>query len=341
MKQYNRQQSNSLSAIFLLTLLQVLFFSNHVAESFLIKPTSRAQNILTLTAQPSTTQEVPKPRRRSRFSPFSRGGKDDSVSMTFTGIHSVASPFIPHQSRDSSLLMEYFTKDKFRNLLFPKNEAVTLNEPPTAEQLQVWKEEAERAGGIGPILNDVRRWGETTQHSSTFLKQTLFQIRAPLDFPGLKITSESTIGMVCVQKPGGIHSNMPEYQFTLLESKTIPEGPTPLVWLFNQITKYQDTTSSFTRVKTMSNPSNVGEIQFVTDARLAIQIKLPSKILKLLPKSVNVTKFEEQGSESIQKLLENDLEPALNDFCEGYRTFAMERQKECELEFESAGALRP
>merc|ERR1739844_860713 len=142
--------------------------------------------------------------------------------------------------------------------------------------------------------------------------------------------------MVCVMEQ---ETNMPEYQFTLLESKLIPVGPTPLVWLFNQISKYQDATSSFTRVKAI--PKGWNEIQFITDARLAIRIRLPPKVLKVL--KFNVSKFEEQGSASIQKMLENDLEPALNGFCQTFQLYSMERMQECseKLEPESVGVLRP
>ena len=168
------------------------------------------------------------------------------------------------------------------------------------------------------------------------MKQCMFQIKAPLDFPGLKITSQSTIGMICVTSSETTTThNLSEYQFTLLDSKTIPQGPKPLVWLFNQISKYQDATSPFTRLKAISSHESKNEIQFVTDARLAIQIQLPAKLLRILP--ISRTKFEEQGSESIQKLLENDLEPALNGFCQGFQKYSLER----ELELESVGALRP
>ena len=164
----------------------------------------------------------------------------------------------------------------------------------------------------------------------------MFQIKAPLDFPGLKITSQSTIGMICVTSSETTTThNLSEYQFTLLDSKTIPQGPKPLVWLFNQISKYQDATFPFTRLKAISSHESKNEVQFVTDARLAIQIQLPAKLLRILP--ISRTKFEEQGSESIQKLLENDLEPALNGFCQGFQKYSLER----ELELESVGALRP
>ena len=36
------------------------------------------------------------------------------------------------------LLKEYFTQDKYRNLLFPDNEAITLTDPPTTQELDFW-----------------------------------------------------------------------------------------------------------------------------------------------------------------------------------------------------------
>ena len=329
----------SLPTILLLLSLQLSLLSNHVAECFLSKPSSRTQNLSYIHAT-STMEDEPAVRRKSRFSPFSRNNNEkknsngDHVAMTFTGIHSVSSPFVP-KPKNPSLVMEYFAQESNRNLLFPKNEAITLDDRPTPEQVEVWNREAVRGGGMGPIMD---LWGREVGVANG-VKQTLFQIRAPLEFPGMKITSQSIIGMICVQQA---EEQMPEYQFTLLESQTIPEGPKPLVWLFNQLTKYQDATSSFTRVQAKVNPRNPVQIQFVTDARLAIQIKLPSKMLRLLP-NVNVKKFEEQGSASIQKLLETDLQPALNEFCEGFREFGrLKMEEECAVqELEVSGTLRP
>ena len=86
--------------------------------------------------------------------------------------------------------------------------------------------------------------------------------------------------------------------------------------------KSRDSTSSFTQV----TAKRIGEkdIAFTTDARLGINIRIPSAALKYMP-SVNVHKFEEQGSKSIQKLLEKDLEPALVSFRNAFETFAAKK----------------
>ena len=107
-----------------------------------------------------------------------------------------------------------------------------------------------------------------------------------------------------------------------MESKLIPNGPPPVVWFFNQLMKYRDTTSSFTRVRAEMRGNH--DIAFVTEARLDTSVRLPSKMLNVLP-NVNVARFEKQGSEAIQKLLEKDLEPALNDFCDAFMAYSLNR----------------
>eukprot|EP01083_Nonionella_stella_P285644 972389_1 len=175
--------------------------------------------------------------------------------------------------------------------------------------------------------------------------------------PGLKIISESTIGMKLIldidnnnnnESSSSSSSFYPEYQFTLLESNLKPNGPRPIVWLFNKLTKYRDSTSSFTKVRveevqnvqdssnSNSNNNKQPKIAFVTDARLETNMHLPSRLLRVLP-NVNISKFETQGSEAVQKLLEKELEPALNGFCNAFCNFMKEKKDEEEGQSKDGG----
>ncbi len=272
--------------------------------------------------------------------------KKKSKQMKFIGIKQVQTkpisiPLLSSSQSQQQLVNEFFINETNRNLLFPNNNAETLNLQELKnnnlnyynELISKWNKEAQLGGGYGPnyvsskIGNDIMDHQYDHQaHDIT----SIFQIDALLQMPGgLKIISESTIGMKLILPNTATNNGdiiiYPEYQFTLLDSNLIPSGPTPLVWMFNKLTKYRDSTSSFTKVR-IENGDNFDSIMFVTDARLETRMHLPPKLLKLLP-NVNVEKFERQGSEAVQKLLEKELEPALNGFCDAFCNFMKEKKK--------------
>jgi len=257
--------------------------------------------------------------------------------MRFLGIQRVVTKAIP--AAPTEILNEFFSKEHYRNLLFPNNDAMSYKGTISKELIDLWTKEAQLGGGEGPTVSYKEEDGVILINSNE-QQQSIFRINALLQMPGLKIISESTIGMKLLlptRSSSNSSSNIPihpEYQFTLLESNLKPKGPAPLVWLFNKLTQYRDSTSSFTKVRVeplsssaaasslISNEAN--QIVFVTDARLETKIHLPSKILKVLPSNVNLSKYEKQGSASIHQLLEKELEPALNSFCDAFCIF---RQK--------------
>lgn len=260
---------------------------------------------------------------KSSSSSSSTAKKSKQTTMTFIGTKQVQTKpiSIPKSTSTIQNLNDFFSVDSNRNLLFPTNNAQTLHLNQINNRLiDTWQKEAALGGGTGPA------------NTSSFVddnsrnKFSVFKIDAPLQMPGLKIISESTIGMKLTLSDG----EYPEYQFTLLDSHLIPSGPAPLVWLFQKLTQYRDTTSSFTKVRAEAVPSstygsdNSSEIVFVTDARLETRMHLPSTLLKLLP-NVNIAKFEKQGSDAVQRLLERELEPALNIFSRAFCSFVEER----------------
>lgn len=271
--------------------------------------------------------------RRRRRKERRREISSSDVEMKFLGVKTLSSSTVSFSKSDNgnnicSLLNNFFALEENRNLLFPANEAKSLQHAPTPEQLETWSQQAELGGAEGPIF---LTWENTDGQevilvNDETIEQKIFQIKAPLQMPGLKIISESTIGMKLLLGPrmgrDDISLSLPEYQFSLLDSKIVADGPAPVVWLFQKLMKYRDSTSSFTRVRAKKkHDTTLNEIIFVTEARLETIIRLPSKVLKVLP-NVNISKFERQGSDAIQKLLENDLEPALNGFCEAFRKYS-------------------
>ncbi len=279
----------------------------------------------------------------------------------------------------TALLNEFFSNDSNRNLLFPSNNAESLNNVGeydyeeeqliSQEFVEKWATEAKLGGGKGPTVVQIgtsKDGGnqplyklvneESVDGGAHFEKQSIFKIDALLQMPGLQIISESTIGMKLLlpshvppptttpenQKAGLQNDNeviiFPEYQFTLLESNLKPKGRAPVVWLFNKLTKFRDSTSSFTKVSVEKVTNNQEQEQqeqqqqqivFVTDAKMETRMHLPSKLLKVLP-NVNIAKFESQGSASVQRLLEKELGPALNGFGRAFRAVINEEIEEKE-----------
>ena len=273
-------------------------------------------------------------------------------------------------------LNEFFTNENNRNLLFPTNNAITLydfqgrnnndyhmnDNTRIKEWMEIWKRESKLGGGEEPILfHNSNNNSNSNSNLENNIQQSIFQIDAVLQMPGLKIISESTIGMklllgstsTSLSSSSSSSTDMtrryPEYQFTLLESNLKPIGPKPLVWLFHKLTKYRDSTSSFTKVQvqvepttntntcstgmntesstpTSSSTSLFNQITFITNARLETRMHLPSTLLRVLPKNVNIENFERQGSEAIQKLLEKELEPALVGFCDAFCEFCERKE---------------
>lgn len=262
-------------------------------------------------------------------SPFRRFGKSKmesqkkkkehhgGIQITFVGKQHVATPPVPFTPESAPLLEQYFKIHKYRELLFPKNNATMLEPMITQELFSTWCNEAELGGATGPTVKTIPSHHHNEKvlqlHDTPHEKYQIMKITALLQMPSLQVRSESLIGvkLILPHEGGTKKSFFPELQFTLLDSQLIPMGSKAARWIFHQIMAYRDSTSSFTRV--MVEPSGDNDIVFTTDARLETRIHLPDAILKFLP-SINVEKFEEQGSASIQKLLERDLEPALVNF---------------------------
>jgi len=292
------------------------------------------------------TEENTSLRKRSRFGRFGRSKKeqdDGALHMKFSGQQHVETGPVSFSGGDvdANLLDDYFSIDEYRQLLFPNNHATILDRNISQELFQKWCTEAENGGKAkGPTVRSSPNNRNMLQlHDSLNEKVYLMKISANLQMPSLQITSESIIGVKLLLSRREMNRDvLPKLQFTLLTSNLIPESKSKSVtWIFNQIMKYRDSTSSFTQVS--AERVDKDNIVFVTDARLETKMHVPSGILNFLP-SVNVEKFEEQGSASIQKLLEKDLEPALVSFANKFQTAFVDSNANANARVEST-ALRP
>ena len=219
--------------------------------------------------------------------------------MRFVGTKSVSTDPVPLPIGGIAALDDFFVSEIHRNLLFFRNEVTTVSHP-TKENMRETKIECKEERGIK--RNDEQILGITTS----------------LQMPGLRVISETIVAAKLLRSDGsGNNQVYPEYQFTVVDTKLKPEGSAPLLWVFNKLTEYIVGTTSFTRVRAQNAGGvNCDKIIFTTEATLETCIHLPSAIARVLP--VNVSKFEKQGSRSVQKLLEKELAPALNCFCDAY-----------------------
>mmetsp|Transcript_32848 Transcript_32848/g.60523 ORF Transcript_32848/g.60523 Transcript_32848/m.60523 type:complete len:332 (-) Transcript_32848:23-1018(-) len=219
-------------------------------------------------------------------------GRKRDVGMTFVGKKSVSTAPMIMPRGGVKDLNNFFSEAENRNLLFFRNDVNALTNP-SEDLIRRWSAEVALHGG-SDIFQAVEKGNKN-----------ILRMKACLKMPGLRVMSETIVGANLILGDKG--DSFPEYQFTVIDTKLTPEGTAPLVWLFKKVTKYMEKTSSFSRVR----PVRVGgdDIVLVTDARLETKIRLPSAVARVLP--INVTKFEQQGSRSMQRLLEKELEPAL------------------------------
>lgn len=124
-------------------------------------------------------------------------------------------------------------------------------------------------------------------------------------------------------------NDVPEHQFILLaESFEAADGPPPLIWLFNQLTrKGQRSIFAPSSLKDphlihaylkvypiihQNNKKNQMEVTFCAETRAIIVISFPSLLLKLVP--VPKELIERQGSKALQQNMERDVVPGIRLF---------------------------
>lgn len=235
--------------------------------------------------------------------------RDEVLRMTFVGTKSVSTASVVLPKSGGLALNEFFSDPKHRNLLFFRND-VSVVTNPSQDLIRRWSEEVAVHGG-----SDI--CGRLADSGA----KNILRMKAYVKMPGLRVLSETFVGANLIL---GHDGSFPEYQFTVIDTKLTPEGAAPLVWLFNKLTKYMDKTSSFSRVRPVNaDASDSQKVAFTTDARLETKIHLPSAAAKVLP--INISKFERQGSRSMQKLLEKELEPALLCFRDAFVRWSSDR----------------
>ena len=204
----------------------------------------------------------------------------------------------------SEKIFEFFKIETNRNCLVTAGNSKPCETiTPSPELFQLWKIKADLTGGTEPNDDDV-----------------VLQINTGgIKFPGLTLTSVAMIGCKLVTNAV---SSFPEYQFVLIDDAQQVEGAKPVVWIFNQLTGSSkkvripsDGPLSITRVSAKLTDDEKGII-FFSEGYLKIFVKFPAFLLRILP--VSKEKAEEQGSMTIQKVIEKDVKASILAFRDLY-----------------------
>lgn len=130
---------------------------------------------------------------------------------------------------------------------------------------------------------------------------------ASIPFPGMVATSETPMTV-------NIDKSTPRLSISSGDSKTVSEGGPP--WakaLLARLGEIAKTTSSNV-VEIRDAPGGDGKV-CVSNVELKVALSIPTL---LLPPFIPVGPFERAGSESLQKLLDQDMAPALKKFRDAY-----------------------
>lgn len=245
-------------------------------------------------------------------------GKDTDGKICFVQFSAnktVATECVPVPADGLSSVLNFFERDENRNLLLSAGK----RNGPNVAQIE------ERDELMSMFQEESKLQGISDEESKCGVIKFL-DVGSPTQFPGLSVTSINTMSSRFITNDDG----MPEYQFTLLDSTQDAKGAPPLVWLFKKLTgsgngvthagnsdvDAKKGSSSFTRVYVVPSEDD-RVISFEANATLDIVVKFPSVMMKLLP--VNIEKFEEQGSASIQKVLDKSIRPSIELFVEAYK----------------------
>eukprot|EP00978_Attheya_sp_CCMP212_P020415 scaffold58372_cov53-Attheya_sp.AAC.1 len=214
--------------------------------------------------------------------------------------------------KDGKTMNDFFATDNYLLLPVGTCNKVFPIKRTRPDIMHRWEEEASQMGTTKPNRID---------------RVLSLSVRTP--FLIFSIDVEATIGVKLfkanpvVDEEGDPSLSNPELEFILLGQKFSADGPPPLVWIFNQMTGIDQKTRKTSqvsnhavfRVKVL--PSNDGKgIVFASNMDAELHIQFPSMLLELLPVAKEV--IEEQGSKSLQQLMNRDLPPGVDKFHDAY-----------------------
>lgn len=224
------------------------------------------------------------------------------ATLTLEGRTTKRSNPVPFKSIES--ITEFFKVAKHRNLLATAGGKRPLEViEPTPGLLKIWENACDGVGSTYPNENDVVLKVKT----------------GGIDFPGIKVTSVVKIGAKLIE-PENPDENV-RYEFTSLGDERSVTGLRPVVWIFEKLSggdggKDGGSTTTKSLTKFTFEQVKGEKVVFSSDSFLSVVVNFPSILLKILPTTKE--KAEENGGKSIAKVLEKDVEAAINTFEETY-----------------------
>jgi hypothetical protein len=147
---------------------------------------------------------------------------------------------------------------------------------------------------------------------------SLVKSESTIQFPGLKMVNEVYSGVKARSKK----DNTPCYDIILVAERKRVVGAPPIVWLFNKLTGHSEEKENAIQSPSAKVQSVVSVLDnelgpcFCFDCNAEIVVELPKAVMKFLPASKE--KMEEQGTASIKKAIEKDIQNALDSVNEVY-----------------------
>ncbi len=288
----------------------------------------------------------------SRSTTSNSSSKSKSKGMTslhFRGEKVYKSDPVPIIHTNSNDLASFFADTEVRSLLLNGDREDSIEIVPRKEvddnMINLWIQQCEIVGGLRPSLDDADDV-DGVDGVDDVDADAIFRVNTgKMNFSGLKISSNSLIGVKYLKDGDIINSennnddnndanndNKPEYQLVFIKDSPIVQGPRILVWIYNQLTgsnknknvnktaakdgsdtntdenEKEQTVRAFSRFTYETTPDGKSLI-FSVESKLEVVIKFPSLLLKIMP--VSKEKAEEQGSESVLKAMGKDIEAVL------------------------------
>lgn len=133
-----------------------------------------------------------------------------------------------------------------------------------------------------------------------------------IQFPGLKLTSKASIG---TSQKDTTNDTFPCLQLIFIKDEQKVEGTKLSCWIFNKLTGGdkrngdEEQTTSATTLITITTDGVENGFMIQVDTKLQVKVKFPAILLKILP--VSKAKAEEQGTLSLEKVLDKDFNAVL------------------------------
>jgi hypothetical protein len=252
-----------------------------------------------------------------------------AVELVFNGDCTLVSDPLPRDVTKEELI-DFLHKKESRNYFFSAGETRAIDELElTAEFKRMWQDECNKL-----LLLD-KTEGEFMMPNDDV--DSVIGCEAKINFPGLLLTSTTLSGVKKINEDGHDDGRreFPEYHVLGIAEQQRVEGPSPVVWLYRQLTGlnkkekgkfYPPSASARSTISIVDTTKDGGGgYAFCLDVKLKIVTMVPDVLVKILPTSKE--KMEEQGGAAVSKTVSKDMEASMKHvhkvFVEGRKVVAL------------------